>query len=436
MIKYLNKFYNNLDIHTAEVFIKSFKSLVIKGLGVIFTLFLSILLARTIGAEGIGVINLTNKIILLSITLGLFGSFKFIIKEVAISHNQKDFDEIGNVMHTAYWFNGCLTLIISVTLILLSPFISNHIFMIPELKFPLIIASIVLTPQVFSRIFSAGLAGYRKIWQSILVDSTLSIFFTLFFLLILWLNQIVFTINLVAICYALGRLCVTISVGIYWNKIFQNFSKRHKNFKKLLKTSKPLFIVSLVGIIINNGDVIILGLFSDANDVGIYSICLRISLLIVILLQITNSAVSPKIASLYSKNKLYDLELMIKKTTKFLFFIGLIFYLFLVLFGKSILSLWGDQFITGYIILLIVGFGQFVNISTGAVGAILVMTGFEKVQRKISLYFLFIFAVSCIILTSQFGIIGAAISTCLTKTCINLTKLIYVTKLLNIKIFN
>ena len=91
--------------------------------------------------------------------------------------------------------------------------------------------------------------------------------------MILWLNQIAFTINLVAICYALGRLGVTISVGIYWNKIFQNFSKRNKNFNKLLKTSKPLFIISLVGITINSGDVLILGLFSDANDVGIYSIC-------------------------------------------------------------------------------------------------------------------------------------------------------------------
>ncbi len=435
MIKYLNKFYKNLDIHTAEVFVKSSKSLFIKVLGVFFSISLSIFLARTIGAEGIGVINLTNKIILLAITLGLFGSFKFIIKEVAISHNQKDFDEVGNVMHTAYWFNGFLTLIISVALILCSPFISDHIFMMPELKFPLIIASIVLTPQVFSRIFSAGLAGYRKIWQSVLVDSTLSIFFTLFFLLILWLNKIVLTINLVAICYALGRLGVTISVGIYWNKIFKNFSKRNKNINKLLKTSKPLFIVSLVGIIINNGDVLILGLFSDANDIGIYSVCARITLLIIIILQITNSAVSPKIASLYSQNKVHDLELMIKKTTRFLFIIGSVFYILLILFGKPILSLWGSEFVSGYLVLLIVGFGQFINISTGAVGSILLMTGYEKIQRKISLYFLFIFVVSCIILTNQFGIIGAAFSACITKGGINLVKLIYVRNILKINVY-
>ena len=435
MIKYLNKFYKNLDIHTAEVFVKSSKSLFVKVIGVFFSISLSIFLARTIGAEGIGVINLTNKIILLAITLGLFGSFKFIIKEVAISYNKKDFDEIGNVMHTAYWFNGFLTLIISVSLILCSPFISNHIFMIPELKFPLIIASIVLTPQVFSRIFSAGLAGYRKIWQSVLVDSTLSVFFTLFFLLILWLNQVVLTINLVAISYALGRLGVTISVGIYWNQIFKNFSERNKNFRKLLKTSKPLFAVSLVGIIMKNGDLIILGLFSDANDVGIYSVCARITILITILLQITNSAISPKIASLYSQNKIDDLELMIKKTTRFLFVVGLIFYVILILLGKPILSLWGENFVSGYLVLLIVGFGQFVNISCGAVGAILSMTGFEETLKKISLYFLLIFIVSCLILTSQFGMIGAAISAFLINAGINIFLLIYVRKSLKISVY-
>ena len=41
----------------------------------------------------------------------------------------------------------------------------------------------------------------------------------------------------------------------------------------------------------------------------IYSICLRISLLIVILLQITNSAVSPKIATNFAENKAIRLRI-------------------------------------------------------------------------------------------------------------------------------
>ena len=430
----IKKISSKLDIHTLEVVKKSISSIAVKVLGVIIGLSISIFLGRTIGAEGLGLINLSNRLVTILLVFGLFGISKVIIKEVAIAQNKKDFIHIGNVIHTAYWLNGLITIILSILLIFASPWLANNVFNEPKLTYPLIVAFIVMTPQVFSRIFSSGLIGYRKIWQSNLVDQTLSVFLTGIFLLLSWSFMQELTINAVATCYAVARIGVTVSVGLYWNKLYKNEVPSKKIFKQLIKTAKPLFLISIAGVIINSADVIILGLFSGAKEVGVYVVAARIALLTTMLLQITNSAVAPKIAALYSENNIKSLEMMVKKVTRGLFFIGLSVFFIFILFGESILSIWGDEFREAYIILLILGFGQLVNLSTGAVGIVLIMTGHEKIQRNISIVFMFIFLILSLLLVSLYGVLGAAIATSITISGINLTKVFYVKKVARINI--
>lgn len=426
---------SKLDIHSLEVVEKSLSSIVIKALGVVFGLGLSIFLARTIGAEGLGIINLSNRIVSIMLFLGLFGMSKVIIKEVAIAHNKKDLEHIGNVMHSAYWLNGLITISLSILLILASPWVANSIFEEPKLTYPLIIAFVVMTPQVFSRIFSSGLIGFRKIWQSNLVDQALSICLTSVLVFVTWLFVQELTVNMVATCYAIGRVGVTLSVGLFWKKIYKNNVPSKKIFEKLLKIAKPLFLISIAGTVINKSDIIILGFFSQAKDVGIYVVAARIALLTSVILQISNSALSPKIAALYAENNIKSLEEMIKRITKGLFFIGLFVFLFFIFSGNWILSTWGEEFEEAYWILIILGFGQLVNLSTGAVGIILTMTGHEKTQRNISLCFVAVFLILSFTLIPIYGALGASIATATTILGINITKLIYVKKYTKISIY-
>jgi O-antigen/teichoic acid export membrane protein len=431
----LKKITSKLDIHSLEVVKKSLSSIVVKALGVVFGLGLSIFLGRTIGAEGLGIINLSSRIVSIMILLGLFGMSKVIIKEVAIAHNKKDLDHIANVMHSAYWLNGLIIISLSILLILASPWLANSFFEEPKLTYPLIIAFVVMTPQVFSRIFSSGLIGLGKIWQSNLVDQALSVCLTSVLVCITWLFVQELSVNMVATCYAIGRVGVTISVGLYWKKIYKNNVSSKRIFEKLLKTAKPLFFISIASIIINNSDIIILGFFSEAKDVGIYVVAARVALLTSVLLQITNSALSPKIAALYAENNIKSLEKMIKKITKGLFFIGLFVFLFFIFFGNWILSIWGEEFEEAYWILIILGFGQLVNISTGAVGIILIMTGHEKTQRNISLCFMMVFLIFSFTLIPIYGALGASIATATSVLGINMTILIYVKRKTKINIY-
>ncbi|RLD45107.1 MAG: flippase [Bacteroidetes bacterium] len=434
MIKKLKTLYTKLDVHTAEVVRKSAASTVVKVAGMLIGLGVSIFLGRTISADGLGIINLANRIVQMLIVFGLLGMNQVIIKEVAISHNRKRLSHIGNVMYTAYLLNGSITLVISVIFIFISPWLAINIFNEPRLTYPLIVALLVMTPQIFSRIFSSGLVGYRKIWQSNLVEQTLSIAVTGLILFVsVWFFHNDITIRLVALFYAFGRVIVTVSVGFYWKTLYNYKDKRINLSKQLLRTALPLLLVSAASIIMRNADVIVLGILADSKSIGLYTVAARLSLLIVFLLQIINSAVAPKIAILYKNGKITELEKMISQITKVISFIGLVPLIIFMIAGKFILGIWGTEFTEAYWILVILSIGQFVNIATGTVGVILTMTGNEKIQSKISLVSLSLYLLLMPILIKLLGVNGAAIATAIVLIGENIAKVIYVKRKVGIK---
>ena len=96
------------------------------------------------------------------------------------------------------------------------------------------------------------------------------------------------------------------------------------------------------------------------------------------------------------------------------------------------MNIWGYEFIDAYWALVILSFGQFINISTGAAGLILVMTNNEKIQTKISITTVIIAACMWIILIPTFGIIGAATATSFIVIYENLLRVFYSKKLVNV----
>ena len=141
-------------------------------------------------------------------------------------------------------------------------------------------------------------------------------------LFVLWIFKVEINLIRVAIIYAVGRGVVTITMVFYWRKLNPyNFEKKNIS-SSLLKTALPLFLVTLSTIVINNADIIILGWLSDIKKVGLYSVAAQIALLPRILLIVTNSALSPKIAALFENNQKLEMEKMIQRVSKALIIIA------------------------------------------------------------------------------------------------------------------
>jgi O-antigen/teichoic acid export membrane protein len=427
VIKKIKLIRTSLDVNTLEVVKKSSSSLIVKMIGLIAGFGISIVLGRNIGPEGLGIINLATRIIDLILIFTLFGMDNVIRKEIAIAFERKDWQHIANTIYTSLRLNIPFALLISIILIFVAPWVSEYLFNETKLTVPLTIFIVLLVPQVFSRILASGINGFRKIWQSNLVDATFSYLVTLLGLSILLLNDIRITIINTAIIYGIGRLSTSLIIGLYWRYLFRfKDLKRVMLTKPMLKVALPLLIVSSTSLIASSADTVMLALMSDISEVGLYNVALRLGMMTSILHVITMSSLTPKVASFYHENKIIALQTMVQKITLGLGAIGLISLIIFILFGDYFLSFWGSEFEEAYWILILIASAQFINISSGATGTILIMTGNEKVVGYLTSFTALLNIFLNFILIPKFGGLGAAIGTGATLIIQNIIQFILV----------
>lgn len=428
MIKKLKTKILKLDVHTIEVVAKSSASMIVKVLGMLVGLLVSVFLGRMLGAEGLGIINLANTIVSLLLVLTLFGFNNVIIKNIAIAHHKKQWRTISENIYTSTWFNGSLAVIIALIGVMVTPYLSKIVFNNLDLKIPLMTAIAMIIPQTFSRIFASGLNGFRKIWQSNLVNEALSIWVVGVGVLVILLFNIKITVINVALLYAIGRFVVSGTIFIYWKKIFKYKGEKSLILKPMLKMALPLLLVSGTAVIASNADALMLGWLSGVRQVGLYTVAAKLALLVSFFLQVSNAAISPKLASLYAEKNMEEMSVLVKRVTLGLVIIAILFLIVFIFGGNFFLGLWGNEFKEAYLVLIILAIGQFFNISTGCAGMILIMCGFEKIHGYISLASVILNLILNYFLIVLYGAVGAAIATAITVTLENILKLFLVKK--------
>lgn len=153
-----------------------------------------------------------------------------------------------------------------------------------------------------------------------------------------------------------------------------------------------------------------LGVFGSTEDVGIYRIAERTSILLSFFLVAVNSMAGTKFAALYKREDLKAFASVVQGSAKLAAIIAAPMFLLLLLAPEFIMGIYGEEFTRGSGALIILAIGQYINVAVGPVGLALIMSGNEKSMRDA----VFIGAVVNIglnmVLTPIFGIYGAAIT--------------------------
>ena len=382
------------------------------------------MLGRVLGSTGLGIINLTQQIATLLLVLTMLGMDNVLIKRVAIGHGTKDSGAIASSIYTASVINGLLATAVTAAGILLAPWASRRIFHTDALEIPLIIALVVLVPQTFARIYAASLNGFGKVWQSNLVNNTLSIWVVALGLAFLYLARVRITVVSVAILYAAARLVVFCSKGLYHRKLFRYRGQRQLLGRPMLKMACPLLIAAGAYLVMANADGVMLGWLKSPREVGLYSVAARVAALEIYFLMVSNSAIAPKMAALYAQGRKQEIEKIVKSVTAVLILIATISLVLFDVFGPALLSMWGRDFTGAYLVLVVLGIGQFVNVSTGCCGMVLAMCGYEKLVGYTSFTFLCLNLVLNYFLILRWGAVGAATATAITIAGENATKMV------------
>ena len=196
--------------------------------------------------------------------------------------------------------------------------------------------------------------------------------------------------------------------------------------KYWLRAMLPMMVIAGANITMKRTDLIMAGAFLGPDQAGVYGAVVRISELAHFGLQSINSIAAPLIAELYHSGKHEELQDLTTWAARGAFVVALVVAGGLFLLGPFILELFGAEFGSGYIPLLVLLVGQILNSFAGVVGFVMMMTG----QQHQSMRILVVAAIANIalnaILIPLLGLIGGAIATSLTLLLWNVWMVVYV----------
>jgi O-antigen/teichoic acid export membrane protein len=118
----------------------------------------------------------------------------------------------------------------------------------------------------------------------------------------------------------------------------------------------------------------------------------------------------PRISALHTLRSDKELSAFLTAMTRGVFLVSLAIGLLLALFGRSILALFGPEFVAGYPVLLVLVAAHVIAASMGPLTSTLVMTGRPSWAASIHAAALPLSAVLSVVLISLLGLIGAALA--------------------------
>lgn len=194
-------------------------------------------------------------------------------------------------------------------------------------------------------------------------------------------------------------------------------------FRSVFSFSIPLTLVAVSSQLIAWSDVLFLGLYVPSAELGWYQAAYQTSILLPIVLHAAN-AIFPSFASdLYDAGELERLQQAFTAVTKWVTYLSVLGCIFLITYASNILALFGTVTSSAITALGILAVAQTITATTGPVGYLLMMTGYERIETANTLLVAGLNIILNIILIQQYGIIGAAIATGISLALYNILEL-------------
>jgi O-antigen/teichoic acid export membrane protein len=193
-----------------------------------------------------------------------------------------------------------------------------------------------------------------------------------------------------------------------------------KTFRSILLLSTPMMVGHIVSQINNFSGQLLLSIFSTTTDISLIAVSTRIAILMSFLIIAVNKVVAPKFAILYGEKKMEELKKVVIFSNRLLLGFSFPILILIILFGKRILNVFGEEFEDAYYVLVIISIGQFFASISGTVVFLLQMTGHEKVVRNNIVISTLLTLALGLFFVPIYGLIGAATMTFVSLVSVNL----------------
>ncbi|MBI2035393.1 MAG: polysaccharide biosynthesis C-terminal domain-containing protein [Candidatus Liptonbacteria bacterium] len=230
------------------------------------------------------------------------------------------------------------------------------------------------------------------------------------------------TAKALTITYALsagtGALASIIAVKREFGHVIKNFNK--SLVRPVISATWPMAFTALIGAFMLNTDVIMLGWFKDATEVGLYSAGQKVVLLLYALPTIFVTSVFPVLSRLVGQNEEERVRELVEKSMALINAMAIPLSVGGIILGQSLIEfLYGAEFTAAATTFRILMLTILFTYAGGFIGNLILA---YNMQRKVPLYWGASSAGNFIlnaVLIPPFGAMGAAIATVIAQVMVN-----------------
>lgn len=407
-----------------NVLIAFFIRLLGAGMAFIFNL----VIVKYLGAEQSGYFFLAFAIIMFLSAFSRLGFDNTILRFTGISFKSQQFNSIFAILRFAFSYVMPVALFISILLYLIAEPVAVYIFSKPEMTTTLKTAAPAIFGISVTTLLAMSLQAQQRLPSSICCQNILHLILTLIAIFYFEISTSVEVSAVFSGCLILSSLIFyRIWLKRLTNTTFQK-SEVLINKKEILRSANSNWLSIMMTQVIQWIGPLITGIWLMAEDVAYLSVAMRVAMLTSFILMAINLVVAPKFAALHASGDIKGLRSMALFSVRLLIITSIPIVLIMFLFPEVLMGLFGNDFVSASGLLQILVLGQFINVITGSVGYLLIMSGHERDLVNITLLSGIIMVVLTLSFTKSFGVTGCAVAIALCTSFQNLFAVYYVRK--------
>jgi O-antigen/teichoic acid export membrane protein len=238
-----------------------------------------------------------------------------------------------------------------------------------------------------------------------------------------------------------GLATVTASIVMFYS-LNRHFALKRSikvasfNLKEMISYAVPVWLSGLMVKFQSNIQTLFIGTLNTIAGVGIFSVASQITNVSGEFSSSINTTSKPVIAELHDRGDIKQMERIYQLTNKWVVMVQIPIFLFMVIFPKPILSIFGEGYVDGATALIVLAVADFLNVSTGMGGIIIDMAGYTRLKLFNSFMRLVLYIVLDYFLIPRWGLIGASVAVLIGEGSVNLLRLLQVYLIFRILPFN
>ena len=230
----------------------------------------------------------------------------------------------------------------------------------------------------------------------------------------------------VVLAYDASWLLAAVAAGALWRREASGFAERpatRAEVRAALRYGLPRAPAALLAQSVFWADLWVLAAFEQGTDLDAYAAAARISQVLLLFLTSLSLVFSPFAADLHARGERARLDELFKRSTRWALAATLPLLIVLFVAADDVLHAFSSRFEAGEGALRILLAGQALNVATGSVAFVLIMTGFTGLDLLDNALGIALLVGLAAALTAAFGIEGTAVAAAVSVAGLNLLRL-------------